>query len=237
MDREVLVPYMVHYGQYVLAQQSNMARVLRAYVGFGLEDIVKSIALIEKQKNDLRIFDNNMSRLDNYLKNNKHIAFNYSCPPQVAALCNNYIEFKNYKSEDLQEILDNSDETINMMEKTIEESISALSPIGKELYLYYTTPEGVNARAVERSQQEECFVDNFDWKLQSKFYRYAVEFLMANSQIIFNGDLTHDQLYNLHLRVALMCAADGCDLEIAWVPALVGWVISEYDGLETITLI
>lgn len=182
--------------------------------------------------------------------------FHYYTPD--ASILTHSLDFSKYKKSDLLAI--SADKTLNKLTKEIQDidayvrDIIKNEGIVKEIYEFFENFHNDRKnRDSFYSKNEHSFVESIkkygiddvcSWRSkQTKFNSIAILFLLKKKKdtdgLNYFGTITDNDIINKTVfKFGLLCASDTyCDLDVAYVPALIDWEVGEYDGLENVYVV
>lgn len=166
-------------------------------------------------------------------------------------------DFSQYKKSDL--LLISTDEILNEVTKEIQEiDTYVLDDIKNEAIVeqiydffdkFHSDPKNVDSF---KSENDLSFVESItkygiddvcSWRSkQMKFDSIAILFLLNKKNntdgLNYFGTVSDTDTIDSVFKFGLVCASGTyCNLDVAYVPALIDWEVGEYDGLENVYVV
>jgi hypothetical protein len=212
--------------------------MINIYNQYCLQDVFSNI-------NSYKYYRSELKKLDEY--NNKINTCNcfgtleYSIKFISCDLFKND-EYQKYTKESLLAIVNNEKKSVE--EKLTNSILFNEEKVGKDICDLISTEVSNNKVNKDKwcREEREDFVNKIEehgedsieiWKHQSYYNKKAMQFLVRHPDIFTINTL--DKCTDIEM--GLLCANGGyCHLTIGEAPQLLSWKISEYDGLESITV-
>jgi len=241
------------FGKSILDGNKLLERIMYMYFSSNIRKIFTGLFSLKCKNDSIITFKENLTELKRHIDSpytKRNVNTNLlSCDSIYGNLYHihqcDYNSLINAYNEGMSSKHESKYEKISEIEKQVKHHISEYAYLNDQNVdtVYSDMKMYAKSNDKKRDNCQESFADyvieNINdtktWDATSAFTTDAVMYLIDHNCEIKYDDTKMEEIYS---KFGLICASDKyCKLKIVEVPALCGWTVHEYDGLENVVIL